>query len=102
MFQNTNYSMVIVLPNEIDGLNNVEAKLSSNFEEVLSDLLDKYVEVKIPKFKIEAKLDLQSVLEKVSDITHYKQMLQNQYKENTFLRLVLIHIRNGLSSNYKV
>lgn len=57
--------MVIVLPNDINGLQELETKITS-FDEVLKDLSYGRVQVKIPKFKIETTLDMKSVLQEVS------------------------------------
>ncbi|KAJ8734084.1 hypothetical protein PYW07_014635 [Mythimna separata] len=60
-------SMLVVLPNEIDGLDGVLSKLASGFD-LLSEV-DKMhktkVQVTIPKFKIETEIDLTELLPKL-------------------------------------
>ncbi|XP_038210156.1 alaserpin-like isoform X3 [Zerene cesonia] len=58
-------SMVLVLPNEIDGINELEQKLKDPtvLEKALKNLYQTEVEVFIPKFKIETTTDLKKVLE---------------------------------------
>lgn len=60
-------SMLIVLPNEIDGLNDVLDKLAAghNLIEDINKMHSLKVQVTIPKFKIETEIDLTQVLPKV-------------------------------------
>lgn len=59
--------MVIVLPNERDGLAGVEAKLADmNLSELGKNMHEIEVEVTIPKFKLEETLDLIETLQEVS------------------------------------
>ncbi|KAF9795183.1 hypothetical protein SFRURICE_004555 [Spodoptera frugiperda] len=60
-------SMLIVLPNEIEGLDGVLSKLASGFD-LMSEIGKMYrtkVQVTIPKFKIETEIDLTEVLPKL-------------------------------------
>ncbi|CAH1643508.1 unnamed protein product [Spodoptera littoralis] len=60
-------SMLIVLPNEIEGLDGVLSKLASGFD-LLSEIGKMYktkVQVTIPKFKIETEINLAEVLPKL-------------------------------------
>ncbi|CAG4937218.1 unnamed protein product [Colias eurytheme] len=58
-------SMVLVLPNEVDGINELEQKLKDPnvLDKALKNLYKTEVEVHIPKFKIETTTDLKKVLE---------------------------------------
>lgn len=59
--------MLVVLPNEIDGLDGLLSKLASGFD-LMSEVEKMYktkVQVTIPKFKIETEIDLTEVLPKV-------------------------------------
>jgi len=63
--QNKEVSMVIILPNKYDGL----AALTDKLEEVttecstrLSQTYEREVEVFLPKFRVESKLDLEKTL----------------------------------------
>lgn len=59
--------MVIVLPNEIDGLKALEGTLgASNINDILRDLHSAKVRVSLPKFKLEKFIDLSAVLQTVS------------------------------------
>ena len=67
MAQGDEVSMIIVLPDEIDGLSKVEKKLETFSLDKLRQsgaLTD--VELSLPKFKIESKIDLNDVLIEVS------------------------------------
>lgn len=60
--------MVIILPDLIDGLADVENKLSTlNLTEELLTLRESTVRVRLPKFKVEQTLDLKNTLIQVSD-----------------------------------
>ncbi|XP_045513716.1 alaserpin-like isoform X2 [Pieris brassicae] len=60
-------SMVLVLPNEIDGINKLEEKLRdpSALNRAISSMYSTEVEVTIPKFKIETTTNLKDVLSKM-------------------------------------
>ncbi|KAJ8734736.1 hypothetical protein PYW08_013986 [Mythimna loreyi] len=60
-------SMLVVLPNEIDGLDGVLSKLASGFD-LISEVDKMYktkVQVTLPKFKIETEIDLTELLPKL-------------------------------------
>lgn len=62
--------MVIVLPQEIEGLNDVMAKLAAGYD-LLTDIENMYktkVQVTLPKFKIETTIDLNELLPKVCSL----------------------------------
>ncbi|XP_077286455.1 alaserpin-like [Arctopsyche grandis] len=61
-------SMVIILPNEIDGLSKLEEKIATtNLKEVVFDEITtpRPITLSLPKFKIETKMDLDVVLPKL-------------------------------------
>ncbi|XP_029041124.1 antichymotrypsin-2-like isoform X1 [Osmia bicornis bicornis] len=59
-------SMIIILPNEINGLAEVEKKLqSTNIMDVLNQGHEREVELYLPKFKIESKIELNEPLNKL-------------------------------------
>lgn len=65
-YQGSRLSMVIVLPNERDGLAGVEAKLADmNLSELGKNMHEIEVEVTIPKFKLEETLDLIETLQEM-------------------------------------
>nr|ATU82942.1 secreted Serpin protein [Pristhesancus plagipennis] len=65
-YSGNEFKMVIILPNKIDGLNEVENKLATiNLNEVLSGLHSVTVNVKIPKFKLESTIELKDILIKM-------------------------------------
>lgn len=60
-------SLLIVLPEEVEGLNDVMSKLASGYD-LLSEIEKMHktkVQVTIPKFKIETEIDLKSLLPKL-------------------------------------
>lgn len=66
-FENSNLSMLIILPNEIRGLEDLELKLShKDLNEITSKMQLKKVHAYIPRFTIEFDIDLKEPLEKVS------------------------------------
>lgn len=67
-----NTSMLIVLPNEINGLNGVLKKLADGFDLMseVNQMFNTKVQVTIPKFKIETEIDLAEVLPKVFHFIH--------------------------------
>lgn len=65
-YANSDISFLIILPNQRDGLANLESKLSNYDLTGIKSKLDEYeVEVTIPKFKIEYKVELVEILKKV-------------------------------------
>ncbi|XP_076756700.1 serine protease inhibitor 3/4 isoform X3 [Xylocopa sonorina] len=59
-------SMVIILPNKIDGLTEVEKKLQTvNLSNILNQGYEREVNLFLPKFKVESKIVLNSVLQKM-------------------------------------
>lgn len=60
-------SMLIVLPEQINGLNGVLKKLADGYDLIadVEKLVDTKVDVTIPKFKIETEIDLNDILPKV-------------------------------------
>lgn len=58
--------MVIILPNEVNGLAEVERKLQNvKLSDVTSRGFDREVQLYLPKFKVESKVNLNSPLGKV-------------------------------------
>lgn len=67
VFQGHAYSMIILLPDEKDGLKNLENNFSKIKLHELVEKTSKYeVNVKLPRFKIEQSLQLEEVLSNVS------------------------------------
>lgn len=65
-YEGMNRSMVIILPNAVDGLSSLEEKLSlAMITELVKGMRIQDVEVSMPKFKIDARFDLKSVLMKL-------------------------------------
>lgn len=65
--QGSRLSLVIVLPNERDGLAALEAKLATtDLNEIDKKLRELEIEVTIPRFKLEGSFDLVDTLRKVS------------------------------------
>lgn len=61
-------SMVIILPNKVDGLPAVENKIANggNLNEIFGQMSRQEVNLALPKFKIETTLDLKGILTKVN------------------------------------
>lgn len=67
-YNNSEFSFLILLPNERDGLPQLEAKLDTiNLNELSQKLYKQEVNVKIPKMKIESSFNLKEVLSEVGD-----------------------------------
>ena len=64
-FEGNGASMVIVLPNEKNGLSSLESQLDGVFASQ-HQLQSTYLNVALPKFKIETLLDFKEILKKVS------------------------------------
>ncbi|KAF5269269.1 hypothetical protein FQR65_LT02570 [Abscondita terminalis] len=65
-YTNHNVSMVIILPNKRDGIDDLEKKLVNvDLSKLTHGMRTVYVEVSLPKFKIETTIDLKSVLTKM-------------------------------------
>ncbi|XP_043593783.1 antichymotrypsin-2-like isoform X3 [Bombus pyrosoma] len=59
-------SMIIILPNEIDGLSDVEKKLqNTSLTNILSHGNEEKMELWLPKFKVESMLELNDVLKEM-------------------------------------
>ena len=66
-FENSDISMLFILPNKKDGLTSLEAELHQvNFQDLSKSLHLEDVEVKIPKFKIEFDISMNEPLKTVS------------------------------------
>lgn len=65
-YNGTNIKMTIILPPKVDGLKDLESKLSRTFlKQLLDSMIDEDIEVIIPKFKIDFKIKLKEPLKKV-------------------------------------
>ncbi|KAF5299965.1 hypothetical protein FQA39_LY11338 [Lamprigera yunnana] len=65
-YTNPNVSMVIILPNEVDGIEDLEKKLVKvDLSTITNGMRNVEVQVSLPKFKIETEMDLESVLRKM-------------------------------------
>ena len=59
-------NMIIILPNEIDGLSDVEKKLqNTNLTNILSQGYEEEMELWLPKFEVESMLELNDVLKEM-------------------------------------
>lgn len=58
--------MIIILPNEIDGLSEVEKKLQNiRLSDILNQGYEQEIQLYLPKFKVESEIHLNNVLKKV-------------------------------------
>ncbi|CAH0727840.1 unnamed protein product, partial [Brenthis ino] len=67
-YEGNEMSFVVILPRDVDGINELEEKLKdpSVLDRALNDLKRETVVVHLPKFKIETKTDLVNVLENMN------------------------------------
>uniref|UniRef100_A0A224XRJ3 Putative serpin n=1 Tax=Panstrongylus lignarius TaxID=156445 RepID=A0A224XRJ3_9HEMI len=62
-YENKEFKMIIILPDEINGLTEVENKLSAlNLAEILPSLYEVTVNVRLPRFKMEKTMQLKETL----------------------------------------
>lgn len=66
-YKRSDASMIIVLPDEIEGLKSVLQKLASghNIMADIEAMKSTKLDVRIPKFKVETTIDLKTLLPKV-------------------------------------
>lgn len=58
--------MIIILPDEKDGLKNIENNfLKINLNEILNKMAGYHVNVKLPRFKLEQSIQTKGILSKV-------------------------------------
>ncbi|KAF2891896.1 hypothetical protein ILUMI_14277 [Ignelater luminosus] len=68
-YRNINVSMVCVLPNEIDGIENLEKKLIDvDLSTLTNDSEHVKVKVSLPKFRFDKTIELEDVLKEVSSL----------------------------------
>lgn len=67
-FENSDMSMLIILPNKKDGISVLESKIGQvNFQDLAKSLQEEEVVVNIPKFKIESEISVKEHLQKVGN-----------------------------------
>nr|ABC25072.1 serine protease inhibitor 1 [Glossina morsitans morsitans] len=65
-YENSDLSMLIILPREVDGLQNLESKLSGfNISQIAEKMEGEHVDVFLPRFRIEFDIDLKEPLKKM-------------------------------------
>jgi serpin B len=70
-YKGDNFSMIVILPNEIDGLSSLEQRLTfKDFNRLINKLYKLETEIVLPKFNITSNIDLKTILSNlgVSDI----------------------------------
>ncbi|XP_055686535.1 serine protease inhibitor 42Dd-like isoform X10 [Lutzomyia longipalpis] len=84
-YKDSDLSMLIILPNEIDGLPALEAALGNkDLSEITQNLYKTEVMVYLPKFKIEYEIELKNVLSKMgmaqmfSNGAEFKDLLEEE------------------------
>lgn len=66
LLQNPNFSMIIILPDEKDGLKEVERQLETmTLKNIRSRGKWEMVQLSLPKFKIESTIKMNSILQEV-------------------------------------
>ncbi|XP_055311217.1 serine protease inhibitor 42Dd-like isoform X3 [Sitodiplosis mosellana] len=62
-YRNSNFSFIILLPRTIDGLSALEDKIKHfNLTKIVDKMQFKWIELKVPKFKIEFDINLNDIL----------------------------------------
>lgn len=65
-YKNSDITMMIILPNNKDGLSDLESKIDQvNFQDLAKSLENVPVNVQIPKFRIELSVTMNDALKKV-------------------------------------
>lgn len=84
--------MVIVLPDEVEGLSSVLQKLASGHN-IMVDIENmspkKYLDIVIPKFKVETTIDMTDLLPKVTLISLFLSLLRHRHINTYTSRLFL-------------
>jgi len=71
-YKDSDLSMVIILPNKKDGLNNLEKKIANvNLLEIANKMTVKDVDIRLPKFTIESEFNLNDPLKKMGMSTMF-------------------------------
>lgn len=75
-FQNRRIQLVIVLPEQKDGIKNLEEKLvSTSLTQLTKNLYKNVIDLSLPKFKLETSMDLNEIL---SEVRH-KRCVKRHY-----------------------
>lgn len=75
-FKDSNISMLIIMPYDINGINRLEKKLKNfDLNEVAMRALRHEVDVSLPKFKIESDINLKEPLMKVNEHNFLKYII---------------------------
>lgn len=74
-YKDSPYSMVIVLPNEVDGLSKIAKKIESNYNllSISEKLRKEQIYIHIPKFEVEYEVELTPVLSKLGMKTMFTE-----------------------------
>lgn len=77
-YAENNFSMVFILPDKLDGLKELESKLSSvDISQELHTYEKPVVTVQIPKFKMETTVDLNSILHELGAVSMFNEKEAN-------------------------
>lgn len=72
-YKNSDIAMLFILPKTRTGLAVLESSLKAvEFEEILKDMTEIKITIKLPKFKIETEIGLNNILETVSRTFSFK------------------------------
>ncbi|CAH1394835.1 unnamed protein product [Nezara viridula] len=87
-YQEEGYRMIIILPDDYNGLASLESKLTYNdfFAEV-SRLVRKEIDVYLPRFKVEENMDLVRVLQKMGMPTAFSNLADFSRISNESLKI---------------
>lgn len=91
-FKDSHLSFIAILPNDADGLPALEkAVRTKNLRRILKRMNTECIEVTLPKFKIEFKIDLQNVLNRVSTNSHFmSNQDSDQFDRKLNLQLLIL------------
>lgn len=91
-YENRELSLLIILPNQRNGIQGLESKLSSvDITSLTSGMYSAEVNVALPKFKIESKIDLKDALKEVrkSYILYFLDIYTSCFKLEDFSRKII-------------
>lgn len=98
-YKGNSISMVIILPDEVNGLAEVEKKIKSiNLNDILSHGYEQEVKLFLPKFKIESKINLNTPLKKIgltdmfSDYANFSGIVDEQVAVSKVVQKAFIEV----------
>lgn len=98
-YQEEGYRMIIILPDDYNGLASLESKLTyTDFYAELSRLLQKQIDVFLPRFKVEESMDLVEILKRLgmttafSNSANFSRISNEEFKIDKVTQKALIEV----------